>query len=147
MRLNTLPSNAKTKHEATSQTIHEVIEVEPFGHKVRIPIRHRHHAIEQLERLISRWERPKKNKGRRTKTHISNEESLTYTFSNLCDIAHQDALVLITLEEDRAFLLAQREQDRKDAMAGVDTKLVKIEAELRQKLDKRCKWEEKQKAE
>ena len=32
-------------------------------------------------------------------------------------------------------------------MAGVDVKLVKKEAELRLKLDKRCKWEEKQKAE
>jgi hypothetical protein len=33
------------------------------------------------------------------------------------------------------------------SMAGRDTALVKIEAELIQKLDKRCKWEEKQKAE
>jgi hypothetical protein len=32
-------------------------------------------------------------------------------------------------------------------MAGIDTALVKIEAELTQKLDKRSKWEEKQKAE
>lgn len=140
--LHKVMSSAKTKHAAASQTIHEV---EPFWQKARIPIRPRHHAIEQLEQLISRWERLKKNKGRRTKTQISNEESFTDTFSDLFDIAHQDALVLITVEEDRAFLLAQREKGRKGAMAGVDTKLLKKEAELRKKLDKRCKWEEKQK--
>ena len=142
--LHKFTSSAKTKHEAASQTIHEV---EPFWHKARIPIRPRHNAIEQLEQLISRWERLKKNKGRRTKTQVPNEESLTDTFSDLFDIAHQDALVLITVEEDRAFLLAQRVKGRKGAMAGVDVKLVKKEAEMRQKLDKRCQWEEKQKAE
>jgi len=32
------------------------------------------------------------------------------------------------VEEDVVFLLEQREQGREDAMAGVDTKLVKKEA-------------------
>jgi hypothetical protein len=93
------------------------------------------------------WERLKKNKGRRTDTQIANEESLTETFCDLFDIAHQEALSLIKVEEDKTFVLAQREKGRKGSMAGIDTALVKKEAELIQKLDKRCKWEEKQKAE
>ena len=52
--LHKLMCSAKTKHEAASQTMHEV---EPFWHKARIPIRPRHQAIKQLEPLISKWER------------------------------------------------------------------------------------------
>ena len=142
--LHKLKNCAKTKHEAASQTISEV---EPFWHKARIPMRPRHHAIDQLENLMSRWEKLKKNKGRRTNTQIAHEEDLTETFCNLFDIAHQDALSLIKIEEDKAFLIAQREKGRTGVMAGVDVSLVKKETEMLHKLDKRCKWDEKQKAE
>jgi hypothetical protein len=40
----------------------------------------------------------------------------------LFDIAHANALNLMTIEEDRAFLLAQREKGRPDSLIGIDKK-------------------------
>ena len=42
---------------------------------------------------------------------------------DLFDIAHQDALTLITIPEDREFLIAQREKRRRGCMSGTDNKL------------------------
>jgi hypothetical protein len=126
--LHKLKTSAKTKHEAAAQTKHEV---EPFGHRARVPMRPRHHAIEQLENLMSKWEKLKKNKERRTETQTKNEDALTETLCDLFDIAHQDALSLIKVEEDKEFLLARREKGRKGVMAGVDVVLVKKEAKLK----------------
>ena len=54
---------------------------------------------------------------------------------------------LIKVEEDKEFLLVQCEKGQKGAMVGVFVSLVKKEAEMRYKQEKRCKWEEKKKAE
>ena len=142
--LHNLKMSATTKHEAATQTIDEL---ELFWNRARIPMRPRHHAVEQLEGLMSKWEKWKKNKGRRTETQAAKEEAVTEIFCDLFDIAHQNALSLIKVEEDKEFLLPQREKGRKGAMIGVDVSLVKKEAEMRHKQEKRCKWEEKKKAE
>ena len=42
---------------------------------------------------------------------------------NLFDIAHQRALEMIKNEEDKEFLLAQREKRRRGSMGGIDLKL------------------------
>jgi hypothetical protein len=42
---------------------------------------------------------------------------------DLFDVAHADALNLISIEEDRLFLLAQREKGRRGCMGAVDVKL------------------------
>ncbi|XP_076063128.1 uncharacterized protein LOC143038083 [Oratosquilla oratoria] len=47
------------------------------------------------------------------------EESLP----DLLDIAHADALALMTIKEDKDFLMAQREKGRRDSTAGHDKKL------------------------
>ena len=39
---------------------------------------------------------------------------------NLFDIAHADALTIIRIQEDRDFLLAQREPGRRGYMGSVD---------------------------
>jgi hypothetical protein len=63
------------------------------------------HAVAQLEELVQKWERLKTNKARRTNTHIANEETFTATFNDLFDVAHQHALEVIKVEEDKHFLL------------------------------------------
>ena len=40
-------------------------------------------------------------------------------------MAHKDALILITILEDREFLLAQREKGRRGTMTGMDIKLAR----------------------
>ncbi|GBM34806.1 hypothetical protein AVEN_122210-1 [Araneus ventricosus] len=47
--------------------------------------------------------------------------------NNLFDIAHANALEIIKIEEDRKFLLSQREPGRRGCLMGVDMKLAKRE--------------------
>ena len=115
---------AKTKHEAAVSVIKDV---QMFWEKARIPMRRSDHAVAQLEVLVQRWEGLKKNKARRTATQIANEEEFKEAFNDLFDVAHQEALQLIKIEEDKQFLLAQREKGRQGVMAGVDMSLTKKE--------------------
>src|SRR6218665_2823311 len=56
-----------------------------------------------------------------------NEDIFKDTFNDLFDVAHPDALTTITIPEDKAFLLAQREKGRRGMMSGVDVSLAKKE--------------------
>jgi hypothetical protein len=47
--------------------------------------------------------------------------------NDLFDIAHQDALTMIRIEEDKLFVVKQREKGRLGSMLGVDIKLTNIE--------------------
>jgi len=124
--LHHMGEKGMVKHEAAVQTMKEV---EKFWEKARIPIRPFHHAVKKLEGLVSEWEALKKNKGRRSETQEKNEEKFCDTLNDLFDIAHQDALNMIKITEDKAFLEAQREKGRRGSMAGVDMKLAKQEEE------------------
>ena len=130
--------SASTKHEAAATVIKEV---QLFWERARIPMRRADHAIAQLEELVRKWEGLKKNKTRRTATQVANEETLTETFNDLFDVAHQDALQLIKIEDDKQFLLAQREKGRRGVMGGIDmsqtrkeeTQVIKKQRQLRLK--------------
>ena len=50
-------------------------------------------------------------------------EALIATFNDLFDITHNSALQKIIIEEDKQFLLAQHEKERRGVMAGVDDSL------------------------
>jgi hypothetical protein len=72
---------------------------------------------------------------------------LNGSFNDLFDVAHQDALGMIKIPEDKAFLLAQREKGRRGIMAGVDVSLMnkeKVRAKMR---EKQMAWKAKQHAE
>jgi len=106
--------SARSKHEAALAVIKEV---QLFWEKA--------HAVTQLEELVHKWEGLKKNKARRTPTQVANEQALAHTFNELFDVAHQDALQIVRIEEDRQFLLAQREKGRRGVMAGTDVSQTK----------------------
>jgi hypothetical protein len=134
----------KNKHDAATCTM---MEVQKVWEKARIPMRRIDHAVQQLEDLVKQWEMLKKNKAIRTPTQVSHEEAFVETFNDLFDVAHQDALVLIKIPEDKAFLLAQREKGRRGVMAGVDLSLTKKERTEARKRENEHAWEEKQSAE
>ena len=142
--LHKLKTCADTKHEAVVQTI---FEVEQFWQRAKIPVRPHQHAVKQLKSLMDRWEGLKKNKNRRTETQISNENDLKDTFADLFDIAHQDALKLIKIPEDRSFLIAQRERGRRGTMAGVDLLRARKEKCRIERKERTEKWIKKQKLE
>jgi len=90
--------SSRTKHDAATEVIREV---QLFWQKARIPMRRVDHAAVQLEGLVKKWEALKKNKSRRTVTQVSNEEVFCQTLNDLFDIAHQEALQMIKIEEDK----------------------------------------------
>ena len=57
-----------------------------------------------------------------------NEEALTAEFSNLFGVSHGNAFQMITIQEDRNVLLAQRKLGRRGFMTGLDRKLKKKES-------------------
>jgi len=52
---------------------------------------------------------------------------------DLFDVAHQNALEMITIEEDKNFLIFQRKKGRPGAMRGVDKKLFKKDVKFAEK--------------
>lgn len=60
------------------------------------------------------------------------------------DIAHHNALAIIEIDEDKAFLLAQREKGRQGSLVGVDLSLLKKEKAQSKKKEKHFVWIEKQ---
>ena len=70
----------------------------------------------------------KKNRSRRTTTQLLKENDFVANMKSLFDVAHTDALTLITIQEDRDFLLAQREPGHRGYMGCVDQALVNLEA-------------------
>ena len=51
------------------------------------------------------------------------------------DIAHAEAISMIKIQEDKDFLLAQREPGRRGKIGAVDTGLVRREADTKRRQD------------
>ena len=58
-----------------------------------------------------------------TAVQTSKESAFVSEFDNLFDIAHVNVLNMMTTSEDRDFLMAQREEGRRDTMSCVDKEL------------------------
>jgi hypothetical protein len=122
-----------TVREASRNTVERT---EEFWSRARIPVRHRQDSIKKVEALFQRWQALKKNASRRTETQQKNEEEFTDCFDDLFDIAHSDALGMLKIDEDKAFLLSQRQKGRIGAMSSVDTVLSRKEEKRYEKVSK-----------
>ena len=69
----------------------------------------------------------KKNANRKTETQQKNETEFVDDLDNLFDIAHLDALNIIKIQEDKDFLLAEREKGCRGCMGSVDMTLTSKE--------------------
>ena len=58
---------------------------------------------------------------------VAQRETWKKSLENVFDIAHQKALELIQIDEDKLFLLAQREEGRRGKMMGADRQLAEFE--------------------
>ena len=81
------------------------------------------HSIRKLELLHTKYCKLKKNSKRQSETQKINEAEFINDLDNLFDVAHMNALSLITIEEDKDFLIAQREKGRRGCMISVDSAL------------------------
>lgn len=98
-----------------------------FWKKARIPTHDNSYCIKKLKKLYEEWRKLEKNKTRTTKIQKTHEIEFEEQLDNLFDISHADALNLIKIEEDKQFLLKQRENGRPGCMLGADMKLAGIE--------------------
>ena len=121
----------QTVSASASATAEELMQ---FWDKARIPTRLKCHIISSIRDLHAQWVSLKKNSSRQTDTQHSKEEAMKETFADLFNVAHANALTLIKIKEDRAFLLAQREKGRRGNMGSVDTVLAKKEKRCKLKL-------------
>ncbi len=111
-----------------------------FWNQARIPIHHKQDCIKKVIGLFEKWKGIKKNAGRQTKTQKKKEADFKSMFENLFDIAHANALEMISNEEDRQFLIAQREPGRRGVMGSIDISFTRKENRKRdrkQQVEKR----------
>lgn len=145
-----LPSNKQTLayfmylHIQKKETIcqaatHTIDKIASFWDKAKIPIRHKQDCVKKIKGIFARWQALKKNSSRQSQTQKQNEEAFTATFDDLFDVAHADALVLMKIEKDRQFLLAQREKERRGSMMSVDRVLLHKERKHRERIEKEKK--------
>ncbi|XP_073430500.1 uncharacterized protein [Dendrobates tinctorius] len=113
-----------TVRESAKLTIREVF---IFGGKARIPTKHEQDAITKLEKLHAEWRSLQKDRKKTSETAKNKFKQFVEKLNDLFDIAQQDALALMKLEEDKAFLVKQRQKGRPGSMAGVDLKLSRAE--------------------
>lgn len=125
-------SNKLQKRQASSMVVEKVTDV---WNRARIPTCRKDHAINKLELLYTQWTTLKKHKDRESDLHVAQENDFCSKMENLFDIAHADALTIIRIQEDRDFLLAQREPGRRGYMGPVDKELAEKEEQKKQRLE------------
>lgn len=112
-------------HEDVRTAAKHVIErVEEFWSRANIPTKHRQDSIKKLEQLFADWKSIKKNKSRHSKTQHAKESEFLTTIEELFDIAHANAVELISHTEDKLFMESQRQKGRPGCMSGVDKVLL-----------------------
>ena len=84
--------------------------IQVFWQRARIPTRERQHCESKVEKMFEEWRHLKKNEKRKSKTQMEKEEAFSACFDDVFDVAHADALNMMTIQEDKDFLLAQREK-------------------------------------
>lgn len=111
----------KTVRKSSDIAITEITKV---WKKARIPTRGHQNCQTKLQQTFEEWRLLKKNKARTSPTQLAKESAFVSRLDDLFDIAHADALNNTSvLQEDKNFLLAQREKRRRGSMVGVDVKL------------------------
>lgn len=113
-----------TVRESAALTIKEA---SVFWSKARIPIRQEYHCITKLEKLFKEWKGLLKNRNKSKESFRANERAFVANLNNLFDIAHADAMTMMSIEEDKAFLEMQRQDGRPGHLVAVDSVSTKRE--------------------
>ncbi|KAG0725806.1 hypothetical protein GWK47_037884 [Chionoecetes opilio] len=95
--------------------------------------------VTKIEKLHGEYELLKKGRYRRSEAQISKEKDFEVLLDNLFDVAHGNALTMMTNQEDKEFLLAQREPGRRGRiLGGVDSVLAAQEPRQSLRFGKRA---------
>jgi len=104
-----------------------------YWEKARIPTRAFPNCVKKLVDLYDVWRELQKNCKKTQVTFRNREKNFEIDLDNLFDIAHADALERMKIEEDKLFLMKQREPGRPGCLGGVDKKLANKEERSRQR--------------
>lgn len=108
-----------------------------FWQQARIPTRDLFRCIEKLEKLYYSWRSILKTiPSKRSNAQKITEAAFVDALDDLFDIAHADALNNMRTEEDKQFLILQRQKGRPGCMAGVDMSLSMREKRTEIRLEK-----------
>lgn len=120
--------------------VHDELAV--FWAKARIPIQSKHRSIEKILAIHGQWQTLLKTSKRRTDNQQQKETAFMDDLNDLFDIAAFDALERI-MEEDKQFLILQRQKGRPGSMAGIDKVTVDREKRRLQRLEQESERERK----
>ncbi|KAG0716102.1 hypothetical protein GWK47_010430 [Chionoecetes opilio] len=110
----------KTVQQSAAEAAKEVLD---FWTRARIPTIAETSVRRKITGLFDEWKILSKSKNNSGVTPAEKQKTFQESLPDLLDIAHSDALTLMTIPEDKEFLLAQREKGRRGSMAGLDKKL------------------------
>ena len=110
----------KTVRDASHCTTEDIMKV---WNKANIPTRLKKHVVKKVEEMFKEWAKLKKNKAKRSEGLQLKETKWRELLKGRFDIAHAEAMNLITIEEDRKFLVAKRETGRSGLIGTVDKAL------------------------
>lgn len=110
-------------------------EVAIFYNKARIPLPTNLNCALKVERLYNEWREIQKSSNRRLPSQLQKEKLFTEKLDDLFDMSHNDALEMITNEEIRDFLIAQRQKGRVGCLLGVAQREMIIEQKREQRME------------
>ena len=118
--------------------------------KANIPTKAKPNIVTKIMKLHGKYRSVQKSKGKKSESQTKSENTFKESLNYLFDIAHNDALQLMKVEEDRLFLTAQRDSCRRGYIGTVDRKALARDVRKRkrdEKLEKQKKREEIRKME
>lgn len=107
-----------------------------FWKKARIPTQEPHKCKSKLKKLYELWQNLSKSINKTSEVLINKRLEFSNSMNDLFDISHQNSLIIMTVEEDKQFLIKQREKGRTGCMIGIDKKRDNLEKRRLQRLDR-----------
>lgn len=121
LRFHFFLNEKKSVRNASHSTVEELISV---WQKASIPTRLIKHCIDKIEKVHTEWLLLKKNKARTSDAQKKRQILFEEQLDKLFDIAHNEALTMCKLDEDRQFLIDQR-TERKMIISTEDKEYTK----------------------
>ncbi|XP_033212816.1 uncharacterized protein LOC117170269 isoform X2 [Belonocnema kinseyi] len=116
-------------------------EVKIFWTKARLPVQSDQRCLNKIKGLFEKWRILKKSSNRQTEIQQRNDNDFKQLLSELFDISLADVLSRTDVfEEDKQFLILQRENGRKAYIAKVDKSLQEKTGNHEKRIEEEESW-------
>lgn len=108
-----------------------------FWYQARLPIRTEQRMIDRLMKIYDQWQNIRKRSAdKRSAAEKKIADDFINSLDDLFDIATNNALETIKIDEDKQFLVMQRQKGRPGSMIGVDMNLYEREKRAQERKEK-----------